>query len=136
MTNVHSLPESPEFTPFWRHVAERRLCFPMCRSCGRRHWYPLPRCPHCLAADIDWEPVGPDGTLFSWTAVNHAFTPEFAGKVPYTVGLIAFAGAPGVRLITEVRAPPARALRIDMPVRAVFTGRTGAEGLHFVPATT
>lgn len=135
MTNMHARPELPEFAPFWRQVAEGRLCFPTCRSCGRRHWYPLPRCPHCLAADIAWQPVGPDGTLFSWTVVNRAFTAEFVGKVPYTVGLIAFAGAPGIRLITEVRARAAGALQIDMPMQAVFTGRPDAEGLHFVPGT-
>lgn len=127
-------PQSPEFLPFWRHVAEGRLCFPMCRSCGRRHWYPLPRCPHCFGADIGWQPAGPDGTLFSWTVVHHVFAPEFAGKVPYIVGLIAFADAPGIRLITEVRGPTEDSLRIDMPMQAVFTRRPGAEGLHFVPA--
>jgi uncharacterized OB-fold protein len=56
----------PEFAQFWRNVAERRLCFPRCRACGRFHRYPLTRCPYCLAADIEWCAVEPRGTLYSY----------------------------------------------------------------------
>lgn len=125
--------QAPEFAPFWRHVAAGRLCFPKCGACGRFHWYPLPRCPHCLAVDIDWCAVEPLGTLFSWTVVRHAFTPAFAEKVPYVVGLIEFRDAPGVRLVSEIRAAPPDALRIAMPVQPVFAGRPAADGLHFIP---
>lgn len=125
----------PEFTPFWRNVAERRLCFPRCRACGRFHWYPLTRCPHCLAADIEWCAVESRGTLYSWTVVRHAFAATFADRLPYVVGLIDFPDASGIRLVSEVRVASTDALWVSMPVRAVFVDRPGADGLHFVPTT-
>lgn len=121
-----------EFAPFWRNVAKRRLCFPKCRGCGRFHWYPLTRCPHCLAADIEWCAVEPRGTLYSWTVVRHAFAPTFADRLPYVVGLIEFPDASGIRLVSEIRVPSMDALWVSMSVRAVFVDRPGAEGLHFV----
>jgi len=91
--------QMPEFAPFWHNVAKRRLGFPRCEACGRFHWYPLTRCPHCFAADIEWCAVEPRGTLYSWTVAS-----------------------------TD-------ALWILMPVRAVFVGGSGADGLHFIPTT-
>ncbi len=125
--------QAPEFAPFWHHVAAGRICFPRCKACSRFHWYPLPRCPHCLAADVEWCAVEPLGALFSWTIVRHAFTPTFAERVPYVIGLIEFPDAPGIRFVSEVRVVPADTLRVAMPVQAVFAGRPSADGLHFIP---
>ena len=125
----------PEFAPFWRNVAARRLCFPRCKACGRFHWYPLTRCPHCFAADIEWCAVEPRGTLYSWTVVRHAFAPTFVDRLPYVVGLIEFPDAPGIRLVSEVRTASTDALWVSMPVRARFVDGSGAGGLHFVPTT-
>ncbi|MGD9880812.1 MAG: OB-fold domain-containing protein [Enhydrobacter sp.] len=127
--------QMPEFAPFWHNVAKRRLGFPRCEACGRFHWYPLTRCPHCFAADIEWCAVEPRGTLYSWTVVRHAFAPTFVDRLPYVVGLIEFPDAPGIRLVSEVRAASTDALWILMPVRAVFVGGSGADGLHFIPTT-
>lgn len=69
----------PEFAPFWRNVAERRLCFPRCEACGRFHWYPLTRCPHCFSADIEWRASSPGahsihGRLYGMPSRPHSST--------------------------------------------------------------
>jgi uncharacterized protein len=109
----------PEFAGFVDNARRGVLAFPRCRSCGRFHWYPMPRCPHCRAPDIEWKPVSGRGRLFSFTVVRHAFDKSRRDRLPYVVGLVAFDDAPGVRFITNIETD-GRELRIDEPVEPVF----------------
>ena len=110
----------PEFEPFWQGLRQRHFKLPRCRDCDRFHWYPMIRCPHCISPDIEWSPIVARGSLFSWTVVRRAFAEDFADQVPYIVGLIEFEVAPGVRFVSEIMAPVAQALVIDMPVKPLF----------------
>lgn len=94
--------QSPEFAGFFEHAAQERLAFPRCRACGRFHWYPMPICPHCQADEISWQPVAGNGAIFSYTHVRHAFDDSRRDTLPYTVALITFPDAPGVRFITNI----------------------------------
>lgn len=112
----------PEFTGFFAAAKAGHLAFPRCEDCGRFHWYPMPRCPHCRSARIAWRNVRGEGELFSYTEVRHAFDPSRRGEVPYVVGLVTFADAPGVRMITNIVGSKATELRIGQRVVPVFPG--------------
>ena len=130
----------PEFAGFFAALAERRIAFPKCRDCGRFHWYPMPRCPHCRGGAIQWAAVEGPARIYSFTEVRHAFDKSNRDRLPYIVALVTFPDAPGVRLVTNIVEASAEALSIDdiveprfdagMPARVVFrpaTGRGGAK---------
>jgi uncharacterized OB-fold protein len=108
-----------EFLPFWEGLRAGRISFPKCESCGRFHWYPMKRCPHCKSDRIAWAAVKGDGTLYTFTIVRFPFSPEFRDKLPYVVALVEFPDAPGVRLITELVDVPHEAIRIGMQVKPI-----------------
>jgi uncharacterized OB-fold protein len=124
-----------EFHPFWEGLRAGRISFPKCRSCGRTHWYPMKRCPHCLATEFDWLPVSGRGRLHSWTVVRRAFSADQADKVPYVVGLVEFDEVPGTRLITNIVGTDPQALAVDMPLEPVFADDgTAPPTVRFRPA--
>jgi uncharacterized protein len=89
-------------------------------KCARFHWYPMPLCPHCQSADLEWRQVRGRGTLYSWTEIHHAFDARYTGPLPYIVGLIAFDDAPGVRLISNIVGAAADTLVLNMALDAFF----------------
>lgn len=88
--------------PFQSGLSQGKLTLPRCSECGRFHWYPMRRCPHCRSASIAWEEVDPAGTVFTVTTVRHAFSENLEQDVPYTVGIVELQAAPGVRLVAEI----------------------------------
>ena len=126
--------DHPEFEPHFTQLAAGRLCFPYCVACARFHWYPMPLCPHCQSADIEWRQVAARGTLYSWTEIHHAFDLRYTGPLPYIVGLIEFSDAPGVRLISNIVAVAADTLVLNMPLDAHFAhDAAGKPQLTFRP---
>lgn len=111
---------APEFAGYFTGLAQGQLRFPRCAACTRFHWYPMRLCPHCQSPDIHWHRVSGRGTLFSWTTVRHPFDPKLATQVPYIVGLVTFADAPGIRLVTTIIDAPPGGLAIGLPVEPVF----------------
>src|SRR5690349_4188942 len=85
-----------EFKPFFSALSRRTIAFPKCEQCGRFHWYPMMRCPHCLGERIGWKDVRPKGSVYTWTVYRHAFQPAWKTKLPYVVGVVEFDDAPGV----------------------------------------
>lgn len=116
----------PEFRGFFEHAEQKRVAFPRCKACGKFHWYPMPLCPHCRSGDIAWQPISGKGELFSFTDVRHAFDKSRCGALPYVVGMVTFADAPGVRLVTNIVECEARDLKIGQAVEPVFA--VGAHG--------
>jgi uncharacterized OB-fold protein len=107
---------SPQFRPFFEGLARGRISFPRCSACSRFHWYPLHSCPHCGSQEIHWREIDGRGTLYSWTTVHHSFGTEPPRALPYTVGLVEFAEAPGVRLITNIVGVSTDLLSENMPL--------------------
>jgi uncharacterized protein len=119
------------YQPFFDAVARSELAFPHCGQCGRFHWYPKASCPHCGSDRIRWDRITGTATLFSFTIVRRAFATEFEDGIPYTLALIEFAGAPGVRLLSQLPGADARHLRIGMEVRPLFPSDSGEPLLTF-----
>jgi len=133
--NVMSAGGASEFAPFWQNVERGDLSFPKCSDCAAFHWYPMPRCPHCRSANISWTQVSGRGKLHSWTIVRRAFSAEFADKIPYIIGLVEFADAPGIRYLADIINVEPEQLIIDMTVDAVFDA-SGPPMVHFQPANS
>src|SRR5215831_18879510 len=91
-----------EFQPFFNSLSSGKLSFPSCHACGRFQWYPMDTCKFCGSRDISWKPISGRARLFSWTIVRYRFGRSVSQKLPYTVALVEFDEAPGVRLITNL----------------------------------
>lgn len=129
--------DHPDFAPHFTELAAGRLCFPYCTDCRRFHWYPMPRCPHCRSAHLEWREVSGRGRLFSWTEIHHAFDARYTGPLPYIVALVDIDDAPGVRLVTHMIGAGNGVLLIDMPVVADFSRLSCGDGpLAFRPLPT
>lgn len=94
----------PRYRPFYAGLAEGRLLMPRCSECGRVDWYPTGRCRQCGKPDPAWFEVVETPRLYSFTRVEHAFTPADRSRVPYLVALVSFDGLDGVRLVAGLEA--------------------------------
>jgi hypothetical protein len=73
---------------FWNRLAGGELTVQQCVACGYRRWAPGLICPKCSSVDAEWVALPPRGTVWSYTTYHHAFDPQFADDLPYTVALI------------------------------------------------
>jgi len=105
---------------FWEAAAREELCIPRCEACGELGWYPPEECRYCGGPSLAWSRVSGRATLFSFTHVRRALFGAYASKAPYTTGLVALDEDPSVRLVTLFVDCEPEALRVDMPVEAVF----------------
>lgn len=55
---------------FWDAAREGRYVLPLCRSCGRRHWYPRALCPYCFSDEVSYEPASGRGVIYSFTVMR------------------------------------------------------------------
>jgi uncharacterized OB-fold protein len=106
--------------PFWEFCARRELRFQRCAPCGRFRHPPKPGCPHCGAAEVEWVRVAGRGRVFSYTIVHHPTVPALADLVPYSVVVVEFDDAPGVRMISNLADVPPGAVQIDMAVEVAW----------------
>ena len=101
--------------PFWKHLADGRLCLERCVSCKTFRHPPSPICPKCHSFDSEWvEPQG-DATLYSFTIVRHPVHPAVESWVPYAVGLATL--PEGVRMVGRIDVPDPSLIRIGMALK-------------------
>ncbi|MGE0796920.1 MAG: Zn-ribbon domain-containing OB-fold protein [Lautropia sp.] len=136
MSAESAIPMRPEFAGHFTGLESRSIRFPKCSDCGRLHWYPLPKCPHCGSEALQWHAVGGRGSVWSWTVVRHAYGPELRDRLPYAVALVTFDDAPGIRLLTNLVDTDPAALAIGMAVDPVYRrDDAGLPRVAFRPAT-
>ena len=132
MNEIAKVPAEALFTlstdqwtePFWHAATERRLTAPQCAECGSFRMPPTPFCPGCLSQRINWPSLSGDGTVFSYTVVRKAITPEMECALPYVPALVDLDGAPGARLITTIIDVPVDDIHVGARVRVVWNART------------
>ncbi len=110
----------PEFAGFFENARQGRLAFPCCGTCGKFHWYPMPRCPHCQGRDIAWRQISGRGELISFTSVMHPFDKSRANELPYVVALVKFTDAPGISFVTNIVGCKGNELQIGQSVEPLF----------------
>ena len=73
---------------YWDGLRERRLLVQRCTKCGRHRFPPMPACPSCGAPGGHVVEIEPQGTIYSWIVVHHAFAAAFRDDVPYVIAVI------------------------------------------------
>jgi uncharacterized protein len=134
MSDERPLPGSDALTaPYWAAANEKRFVLPRCVDCGKHHFYPRARCPHCGSTRIEWAAASGRGTVYTYTVIQRAPSPAFAADVPYVVATIALAEGP--HLMSNVTGCAPDAVRIGMPVKVAFRELPGGVMLPvFEPA--
>jgi uncharacterized OB-fold protein len=117
----------PELEPFWDGTEKDELRVQRCAGCGTFRWPPRPACPECTSLDTEWVTAPSSGELFTWTVVARSTLPDFVDQVPYAVAVVQLEGIP-VRIVGRVETDDPSALRVGMPVNAVF--RDHASGVR------
>jgi uncharacterized OB-fold protein len=106
--------------PFWQGLRRRAVQVQCCGACGT-HRFPATRyCAHCRSEESAWVEVAPAGTLESWCVFHRPYFEDL--PVPYTVIQVKLDC--GVRLFSNPAGVEAGALRIGMPLGAVFENVT------------
>lgn len=127
------IPTATELTrPYWEAAAEHRLVTQRCAACEEIWHPPLPRCPTCHTADLEWHQVSGRGTVYSFTVVHHPTHVALADAVPYVVAIVELAEGPWV--ISNIRKCAPSDVHIGMAVRVTFERLTDEVTVpQFVP---
>ncbi|MEN8183085.1 MAG: OB-fold domain-containing protein [Myxococcota bacterium] len=103
---------------FWTGGAQGELRLLRCRACQTWIHPPSPRCPACLAKDVEPEAVSGRGTVASFTLNHQPWVP--AADHPYVIAIVELAEQAGLRLTTNLVGCAPEAVRIGMSVRVIF----------------
>lgn len=118
-------PVFPDTQPFWDATRQGRVLLPRCKRCAFVIWYPRSHCPECGHAHVEWFEASGWGSIYSFTVVRRG--EGVYRDVPlYVLALVELQEGP--RVLTNIVECNIEALRIDLPVHAVFssTGDTAA----------
>jgi uncharacterized OB-fold protein/acyl dehydratase len=101
---------------FWEGLREGRLLLSACGGCGALCHPPETVCPAC--GSPEWKRVASSGrgAIHSYVIAHHPSIPPF--RYPHPVALVDL--EEGVRIVAELAGVAPDAIRIGMPVRAVF----------------
>jgi len=112
-------PLSPELSrPFWEAARRHALVMPRCKMCDHLFFYPRSECPHCLSTNLEWVQVSGRARLHSFTVVQQPANAAFRDDVPYVYAVVQLDEGP--RLVSNIVQGDIDALRVDMPLAAVF----------------
>jgi len=120
---------------YWDALQEGRFVVQRCERCGRRRWFPSPRCPHCGSPELQWVDAR-DGKLHTWTTTYRQFHPAFP-DVPFTICVVELIGDDKVHVVARLdEAIDEAELAIDDPVELVVVDDAGANPevvVHLLP---
>ena len=117
--------------PFWTGGEKGELRFLHCEQCGTIVHPPTPLCPQDHSKRLSWKPVSGRARVATFTVNHQPWLPGL--EIPYVVAIIEIEEQPSVRLMTNVVNCAPEAVRIGMPVRAVFEHHRDDEGDVWVP---
>jgi uncharacterized OB-fold protein len=111
---------SPEHAAFREAARAGRLVIPVCRACGKAHWYPRVICPFCFRAEIDWKDASGTGVIYSYSVMRRA-------SPPYAIAYVTLPEGPS--LLTSIIDSDFAQLKIGAAVKVVL--KEVAEGMFF-----
>lgn len=114
--------------PFFDGAREGRLMLQHCTACDGWSFPVRERCPHCLAAKLEWRASSGKGKLYTFAIMHQVMNPGFANDVPYNVSQIDL--AEGVRMVANITGVPNASLRVGMDLDVWFDDLGGGV---FVP---
>ena len=124
---------TPTSAPYWDGLARCEVRVQRCDVCGTWVHYPRHRCPSCLSDRLSWHRIDPGGSVYTFTVARRPTHPSFADEVPQIVAVVELEH--GVRMTTTLAGVEPDAVRIGLPVTAVFEhGDDGVTLLRFTRA--
>jgi len=131
-------PHADESTqPFWDAALEGRLVGTKCINCGTVILPPTEYCFACQHDEFEWVELPGTGTIYAFTVVRHALSPQLQDVVPYVSGVIELDGTQGAgaRMIANIVDIDPDAVRIGDRVRVAFDRVSDTYAVpRFVPA--
>jgi uncharacterized protein len=115
--------------PFWRGCDLRQLWFVRCPSCGTADFPPAAHCRSCLSESLEWRQSSGLATLYSWTVVWRAPTPDL--QTPYAPAIVEV--DEGYRMLTNLVEMGIDDLVIGMRLAVEFVP---VGGDHWLPCFT
>jgi uncharacterized protein len=124
---------TPTSAPYWEGLARAEVRVQRCDACGAWVHYPRHRCPSCLSDRLSWHTLDPRGAVYTFTVARRPTHPAFADEVPQIIAVVELEH--GVRMTTTLVGVEPDAVRIGLPVTAVFDrGDDGVTLLRFTPS--
>jgi hypothetical protein len=120
MTNTYTKPipqADDESREFYDGARRHELMLMRCRQCAAWRLPSRPRCPDCWSTDTEWARASGRGTLYSFGIMHQKF-PGFEDDTPFQYAVVELDEGP--RIVSNVVGVPPDALRVDMPLQAVF----------------
>ena len=119
--------------PYWDGLKAGGVRVQRCTTCGEYVFYARPFCTKCLSEALEWVTLSGRGRVYTFTVVRRAMNPAFADDVPYVYAIVELEEGP--RVMTNVVNCGVEAVRVDMPVKAVYDSVTSEITLlKFEPA--
>jgi uncharacterized OB-fold protein len=118
LTTVPVPVPTPTSAPFWEALRRGELHLQRCARCLAWVYYPRVRCPTCLSNDLQWQPVDPVGTVYSFTVATRPTAPMFQDEVPQVIAIVEL--AIGVRITTTLVVDDPAAVHVGLAVTGVF----------------
>ena len=115
---------------YWEGAEQGRLVLQKCTHCGTIRHYPRVLCAVCWTFGVEYVEAAGHGTVHSWTVAHHAFAPDVADQVPYTLATIDL--PEGVRVMG--RLDPALTPSIGLPVSIGFAPGTDGRPMPVLSA--
>lgn len=109
---------TPTAQTYWDAARREELQIQECTACSRRQFYPRELCHHCWSKDLKWIVCSGKAIIHSFTVCHVAPHPDFVDQLPLVIAIVDL--EEGVRMTTNIVECDPAAVRIDMPVEAVF----------------
>ena len=125
-TDGRPLPKVTSTTkPYFDAARRGHLCLQRCPRDGV-FYYPRSRCPECWQDDWEWTELSGEGEVHTFTIDRLGHDPALAGDVPFVIALVTLAEGP--RVVANIVGCDVDAVRVGMPVTAVFQSYTPQDG--------
>jgi uncharacterized OB-fold protein len=111
--------------PYWDAARQGKLILKHCLECRKAHFPPRHLCPSCWGPATEWIESKGWGSVYSFTVMRRAPTPEFAARVPYVVALVDLDEGP--RMMANVVGENALSVQLGDRVRVRFEKRGDAD---------
>jgi len=106
--------------PYWQGLRDEQLLLQRCDACQHWQWGPEWLCHRCHHFELSFEPVSPQGVIYSFERVWHPVHPALREQGAYLVVLVELPQADSVRLVGNLLGDPEQSVSIGAQVEAVF----------------
>jgi uncharacterized OB-fold protein len=121
-----------ETAPFWQGAERGELVLPRCRTCGRLHYPPPPRCVNCLTETLEWTRLSGRGQLVGWSTVHIGLSQGI--EPPFVVGEVELVEQVGLVIAALVVGAAPESLRLGANMTVGFApGGPGFAYPQFAP---